>query len=101
MQALRIEQEEAQGKVEELQAKVKILEQETMAKEQDITSLSHKNQLLESEVEKLESGIKEHKVKAEESGHQGTQNESLQRRVQIMEEEAEESDKKYRETSEA
>ena len=100
MNTLRLEQEEAQAKVEELQQKVKTLEQENLAKEQEITSLSHKNQLLETEVDKLEGGIKEAKVAAEESSQHGAQNESLQRRLQLLEEEAEEADKSMRETNE-
>jgi len=100
MNALRLEQEEAANKAEELQTKVKSLEQENLAKEQEITSLSHRNQLLETEVEKLETGIKEAKSQIEESGQHGTQNEALQRRLQLLEEEAEESDKNIRETNE-
>lgn len=100
MNSLRLEQEEAQAKVEEFQSKVKTLEQENLAKEQEITSLSHKNGLLEAEVEKLEGGIKKAKDEAEEIGHAGTQNEALQRKLQLLEEEAEESDKNMRETNE-
>lgn len=100
MNSLRVQQEETQAKYEEHQGKVKTLEQENLAKEQEITSLSHKNQLLEIEVEKLEAALKEAKAAAEESGQHGTQNESLQRRLQLLEEEAEESDKNIRETNE-
>lgn len=100
MAALRAEQEEAQAKVEELTTKVKTLEQENLAKEQEITSLSHRNQLLEAEVEKLETGIKDAKVIADEGAHHGTQNETLQRRLQLLEDEAEEADKSIRETNE-
>lgn len=76
-----------------------MLEQDSLAKEQEITSLSHKNQLLEAEVEKLETGIKEAKEMGERSGQDRQQNEALQRRLQLLEEEAEESDKKIRDTS--
>ena len=100
MNSLRLEQEQAQSKVEELQSKVKVLEQENLAKEQEITSLSHKNQLLEGEVEKQEEQIKHHKGVIDESGQHGAQNEALQRRLQLLEEEAEESDKNIRETNE-
>ena len=100
MSTLRVQQEETQTKYEELQSKVKTLEQENLAKEQEITSLSHKNQLLETDVDKLETGIKEAKAAAEESGQHGTQNESLQRRLQILEEEAEGADRNIRETNE-
>lgn len=100
MNALRLEADESAAKVEELQTKVKSLEQENLAKEQEITSLSHKNQLLETELEKLESGLKDAKAAADESSQHGTQNESLQRRLQLLEEEAEEADKNLRETNE-
>lgn len=99
MQALRVEADEHQAKSHELQTKVKTLEQETLAKEQEITSLTHRNQLLEAEVEKLETGLKEAKDAAGQSAQHGQQNESLQRKLQLLEEEAEEADKTLRETN--
>ena len=98
MNNLRIEADEAHEKNEELKAKVKTLEQENMTKEQELTSLTHRNQVLEASVEKLESAIKEAKATADEGAQHGTQNETLQRRLQLLEEEAEEADKKLRET---
>ena len=100
MATLRQEQEETAAKCEELQAKVKALQQENLAKEQEIKSLAHNNQRLEGEVEKLEEGIKTHKSIADESREHSNQNESLQRRLQLLEEEAEEADKNMRETNE-
>ncbi len=100
MNALRLEADENQAKAEELQTKVKTLEQENLQKEQEITSLTHRNQLLEAEVEKLETGIKEAKSAAGESAQHGQQNESLTRRLQLLEEEAEAADKTLRETNE-
>jgi tropomyosin, fungi type len=99
MQALRVEADEHQAKREELQVRVKTLEQDALAKEQEITSLTHRNQLLEGEVEKLEAGLKEAKDAAGQSAQHGQQNESLQRRLQLLEEEAEEADKTLRETN--
>lgn len=100
MTALRIEADENAAKVEELKAKVKELEQQNLTKEQEVTSLTHKNQVLETEVEKLETGIKEAKALADESSQHGTQNEALQRKLQMLEEETEEADKNMRETNE-
>lgn len=100
MNQLRLEADEASGKVEELQAKVKVLEQENLTKEQEITSLQHKNNLLEGEVEKLETASKDFKKAADEGQEHGTQNETLQRRLQLLEEEAEEADKTLREANE-
>ena len=97
---MRVEVDASQAKVEELTAKVKTLEQENLAKAQEITSLSHRNQLLEAEVEKLEGGIKDYKTAAVESASQGKTNEALQRRMQLLEDEAEEADKNLRETNE-
>lgn len=99
MNTLRIEADEATAKVDQLQAKIKVLEQENLQKEQEIKSLTHKNGLLEAEVEKLESGIKEAKALADEGTQHGTHNETLQRRLQLLEEEAEEADKNLRETN--
>ena len=100
MNALREEADEAAGKVEELQSKVKQLEQENLAKEQEITSLQHKNGVLEQEVEKLEKLHGDAKAAADESAQHGTQNDALHRKVQLLEEEAEANDKALRETNE-
>ena len=100
MNALRLEADESAAKVEELTTKVKQLEQENLAKEQEITSLSHKNTVLETELEKLEGGLKDAKAAADESAQHGSQNESLQRKLQVLEEEAEAADKKMKETTE-
>jgi tropomyosin, fungi type len=71
-----------------------------MQKEQEITSLSHKNQVLEAEVEKLESSVKTYKEEASTGAASTTQNESFQRKIQVLEEEAEESDRTIRELNE-
>ena len=100
MNQLRLEADEATTKVEELQAKVKTLEQENLSKEQDITSLQHKNGLLESEVEKLDEAVKKLKDDADLGQQHGTQNETLSRRLQLLEEEAEQADKTLRDSNE-
>ncbi|KAK4086851.1 hypothetical protein PCL_05147 [Purpureocillium lilacinum] len=100
MNSLRLENDEANAKIEELQAKNKVLEQEGLANEQEIKSLQHKNGILEGEVEKLEAQIKDFKKAADEGQQHGTQNETLQRRLQLLEDEAEEADKTLRETNE-
>lgn len=99
MSALRIEADENAAKVEELKAKVKELEQKNLEQEQEITSLTHKHGVAQSEVEKLEAGIKDAKASADDSAQHGTQNEALQRKLQMLEEEAEEADKNLRETN--
>ena|SRR5215471_15868459 len=100
MNTLRLEADEAQNKVDDLQTKVKVLEQENLAKGQEITSLTHRNQLLEGEVEKLETDLQEAKNAVSANAQHATENEALQRRLQLLEEEAEEADKTLRETNE-
>lgn len=100
MNQLRLESEESAAKVEELQTKVKTLEQDNLAKEQEITSLSHKNGLLEADVERLEAAVNDFKKAAEDGTQHSTNNETLARRLQLLEEEAEEADKTLREANE-
>lgn len=100
MNTLRIEADENAAKAEESKKRVKELEQDNLQKEQEITSLTHRNQLLETEVEKLETSIKEVKAAAGESSQHSQQNEALTRRLQLLEEEAESADKTLRETNE-
>ena len=100
MEALRVEADESGARAEEYKTKVKQLEGETTQKEQEITSLSHKNSVLESEVEKLEAQVKQFKDEAGAGAQAGTQAESLQRKIQVLEEEAEESDRTIRELNE-
>jgi tropomyosin len=99
MQSLRVEADEATAKSEELKKQVKALEYENLQKEQEITSLQHKNGLLEAQVDKLEGEKKDLKASAGDSHQHATQNETLQRRLQLLEEEAEEADKNLRETN--
>jgi tropomyosin len=100
MNSLRIEADENATKAEELKVKVKTLEQDNLQKEQEITSLTHRNQLLETEVEKLETGIKEAKDISTKSADHATEKEGLTRRLQLLEEEAESADMTLRETNE-
>lgn len=100
MNQLRLEADDSAQKVEEMSAKVKALEQDNLAKEQEVTSLSHKNGLLEAEVEKLETMIKDFKKAADDGTQHSSTNEALTRRLQLLEEEAEEADKTLREANE-
>lgn len=100
MNALRMETEEAHAKNEELQSRIKVLEQENLTKEQEINSLTHRNTLLDEEVEKLENALKEAKSQADTGAAHSTELDALQRKLQLLEEEAEEADKNLRETNE-
>lgn len=100
MAALRLEADESAAKVADLTEKNKHLEQDNLQKEQEIKSLTHKNGILEAELEKLEGGLKDAKAAADESAQHGSQNETLQRKLQVLEEEAEEATKKMKDTAE-
>lgn len=100
MTALRLEADDSASKVESLQTQVKTLEQENLSKEQEITSLQHKLSVAEADLEKLEKSHGDMKAAADESAQHGTANEGLQRRLQLLEEEAENNDKTLRDTNE-
>jgi len=100
MNALRLETEEANAKIEELQNRVKLLEQENLAKDQDNASLTYRNNLLDGEVEKLEKALADSKTAADTGAAHGTEVDALTRKVQLLEEDAEETDKNLRETNE-
>ena len=99
MNQLRLEADENSAKADEYKKQLKDAEQKNLEYEQKIQSLTHQNGLLESEVEKLETGIKEAKAAAGESAQHGQQSEALTRRLQLLEEEAEQADKTLRETN--
>ena len=100
MNALRLEADENATKAEEYKAKVKALESENTQKEHEVTSLTQRNQVLEAEVEKLEGLVKTLKEEATGGAAASTQAETLQRKIQVLEEEAEESDRTIRELNE-
>ena len=79
---------------------MKSLELSNTAKDQEITSLTHRNELLEKKLEEHEEKIEKFKgLENDESGARG-ERESLLRKVALLEEEAEQNDKNLRETTE-
>jgi tropomyosin, fungi type len=79
---------------------VKALELSNTSKDQEITSLTHRNQLLEKKLEEHEEKLDKFKVlENDESGARG-ERESLLRKVALLEEEAEQNDKTLKETTE-
>lgn len=79
---------------------MKALELAATGKDQEITSLTHRNQLLESKLEEHEEKIEKFKgLENDESGARG-ERESLLRKVSLLEEEAEQNDKNLKETTE-
>jgi len=70
------------------------------SKDQEITSLTHRNELLEKKLEEHEEKIQTFKgLENDESGARG-ERESLLRKVALLEEEAEQNDKNLKETTE-
>lgn len=100
MEALRVEADDSAKKVEDLTAKVKVLEQENLQKEHEITSLQHRNSVLDKEVERLEGLHKDAKSAADDSHSAVANAESDRRKLQILEEEQEQTEKHLRETTE-
>ena len=97
---LRAETDTAHEKIDELNAKVKTLELSSTSKDQEITSLTHRNELLEKKLEEYEEKLEKLKgLEHDESGARG-ERESLLRKVALLEEEAEQNDKQLKETTE-
>lgn len=71
-----------------------------MNKDQDITSLSHKVSLLETDLEKTEAKLSEAKLHHEEGETHKGANESLTRKLSVLEEELDVAEKNLKETTE-
>jgi tropomyosin len=83
-----------------LSAKLKTLELGNTGKDQEITSLTHRNELLEKKLEEYEEKLEKFKgLENDESGARG-EKESLERKIALLEEEAEQNDKNLKETTE-
>jgi tropomyosin, fungi type len=79
---------------------VKSLELSNTSKDQEITSLTHRNELLEKKLEEHEEKLDKFKgLENDETGARG-ERESLERKVALLEEEAEQNDKNLKETTE-
>ena len=64
---MKLDAEKWQEKSDELSDRIKELEQENLEKDNQIQALTRKNQVLEEEVEKLETSLNEIKEAADES----------------------------------
>lgn len=83
-----------------MNTKVKALELSSTSKDQEITSLTHRNELLEKKLEEYEEKLEKLKgLEHDESGARG-EREGLLRKVALLEEEAEQNDKQLKETTE-
>ena len=92
MASLRAEQEKTQDLNEQLHNKIKGLEDTIIKQEHEMSSLSAAKARLEGELEKLNGPVEEAKATANECTELREKNEELQRKLQKMEEEADESD---------
>lgn len=79
--------------------RIKELEQENLEKDHQIQALTRKNQILEEQVEKLETDITEVKETADQSHSLRTTNENYTKKNQVLEDELEEADKNLKETT--
>ena len=78
---------------------MKKLEHEVLVKDQEIQSLQHKLSIAETDLEKAEDSLKEHKSAKEESSAHKDTNESLGRKIALLEEELDNAEKNLRETT--
>jgi len=98
--SLREEADHAVTRAEEAEGKNKKYELELLAKDQEIQSLQHKLGLLEAELDKAEAKLGDLKHAAEDSEAGKSSNEALNRKVQLLEEELDASEKNVKETVE-
>lgn len=96
---MRVEADTNATRAEEAEAKVKKLDHDILTKDQEIQSLQHKLSVAEADLEKLESSLKEHKSAKEEAGQHRDTNESLTRKISLLEEELDTAEKNLRETT--
>lgn len=96
---MKLDAEKWQEKSDELGDRIKELEQENLDKDHQIQALTRKNQVLEDQVEKLETDVSEIKETADQSHSLKTTNENYTKKISVLEEELEEADKNLKETT--
>lgn len=97
MNTLRAEAETAHETNDKLQERIKELEASDLTKSQELESLQRTRDYHEDEIEKLSEALKRSKEELEPANAIANHNEHLQRRIQSLEDEAEETDKSLRE----
>ncbi|KAI9028942.1 X-domain of DnaJ-containing-domain-containing protein [Phycomyces nitens] len=97
--SIRIEADAAQARAAEYEAKVKELEQTMMEQEHQLISLNTKNVQMEEELEGAQEKIKQLKALEDEDGDLKKENDAAQRKITLLEQELENSDKSLRETT--
>jgi tropomyosin len=99
MARLRSEVDDANAKVLELEEKLKLVADEKMQQEHEIVSLSNKNKHLTDDLETALDKIQQLKALEEDGDGLKKENDSAQRRINLLEQELENSDKSLRETT--
>jgi tropomyosin len=97
--SLRIEADAAVERAEAAEKRNKELEQLLLANEQEIKSLTHRNGLLEGELEKNESKIMEFKSEKAAGENSHATVDGLTRKVQILEGDLENTERRLQESA--
>ena len=100
MQQLRTEADVATDRAETAEAKIKKLEQLLLEKEQEVTSLTHKLEVTNTELDAAEAKLADAKTAKEDSEQSKSTNEALLRKIQLLEEELDAAEKNAKETTE-
>lgn len=100
MSALRKEADDAVARAETAEAQNKTHEQQLLEKEQAITSLNVQLARLEGLLEATESKLAQAKSAQEDGEHSRTTNDSLARKIVLLEEELDAAEKNVKETTE-
>ncbi|KAG8220843.1 tropomyosin like-domain-containing protein [Butyriboletus roseoflavus] len=100
MNAIRAEADNAVTRAEVAEVKNKQLEQQLLEKEQNITSLNVQIARIEKELEATEEKLTQAKSAQEDGEHSKTTNDSLARKIVLLEEELDAAEKNVKETTE-
>ena len=100
MSALRTEADAAVDRAEAAEAKIKKLEQELLGKEQDVTSLTHKLDVLEGQLADAEGKLGVAKSAQQEGELSKATSDELRRKIQLLEDELDAAEKNAKETVE-
>lgn len=97
--SIRAEADAAIAKAEALEARVKELEQEQTQNEREIVSLTNRNKQLEDDLETAHEKIKELKGSEQEGSDLKKEYDNAMRKISILEQELEDSDRALGETA--
>lgn len=100
MTQLRIEADAANTRADEAEFKIKGFDQKVLELEQTISSLEHKNGLLEAQLDQSEAKVTELKASSSDNEHTKSTSEGLLRKVQLLEDELDAAEKNLKETVE-